>query len=134
MNDVLIRKKNEKTTTFQTHKKAFCFLEWADELLIGLDKRTRQIIKKRFGLLDDQSETLEKIGQQYNITRERVRQIILKASKHILAKLESEHFKKAEEKILFTINQNSGIIKEIDIFEKFNLNDKKEANAIKFFV
>jgi|TARA_Y100000031_G_scaffold99372_1_gene108856 hypothetical protein len=39
------------------------------------NQRTRDIISLRFGLRDGQRQTLEAIGQKYNITRERVRQI-----------------------------------------------------------
>lgn len=38
-------------------------------------KRTQDMLKRRFGLLDGQRQTLEAIGQKYQITRERVRQI-----------------------------------------------------------
>lgn len=39
-------------------------------------QRTRDIIGARFGLVDGQRQTLEAIGQKYDITRERVRQIV----------------------------------------------------------
>jgi len=44
-------------------------------LSADLPERSRQIIKKRFGLDSKESMTLEAIGKIYNITRERVRQI-----------------------------------------------------------
>jgi len=118
----------------QPQKKDVVFLILADKVLIELNKRTQQIIKKRFGLSVNKAETLEKIGQQYNITRERVRQIITEASKIIKRNTVSKSFKKAEEKIIFTINQNNGIIKETDIAKKFKLTNSKEVNAIKFFL
>ena len=37
--------------------------------------RTKEVIARRFGLKDGQRHTLEAIGQDYKITRERVRQI-----------------------------------------------------------
>jgi len=39
------------------------------------NKRVRDIISRRFGLVDGQRQTLEEIGRDYGITRERVRQI-----------------------------------------------------------
>ncbi|MFC1700658.1 HTH domain-containing protein [Patescibacteria group bacterium] len=39
-------------------------------------QRTREIIDARFGLLDGKKRTLEFIGERYDITRERVRQIV----------------------------------------------------------
>lgn len=45
----------------------------------GLSPRETDIIKKRFGLMDDRDMTLEEIGRQYDVTRERIRQIEAKA-------------------------------------------------------
>ena len=53
------------------------------ELLDTLNPREKDIIIKRFGLIDGQSRTLEEIGNDYNVTRERIRQIEQKS----LAKL-----------------------------------------------
>lgn len=43
--------------------------------LAGLPERARDVIVRRFGLKKGLRETLEAVGQSYNITRERVRQI-----------------------------------------------------------
>lgn len=51
-------------------------LRRAEELLSNLPKeRLRDVIERRFGLEDGKRETLETVGQDYGITRERVRQI-----------------------------------------------------------
>ncbi len=47
----------------------------AKKLLTGLNDRARDVIVKRYGLEADKIMTLEAVGQIYNITRERVRQI-----------------------------------------------------------
>jgi len=39
------------------------------------NRRTQDVIRRRFGLVDGRAQTLQEIGDQYNITRERVRQI-----------------------------------------------------------
>jgi RNA polymerase primary sigma factor len=43
--------------------------------LSNLTQRERQVIELRFGLVDDRDYTLEEVGRQLNVTRERVRQI-----------------------------------------------------------
>jgi RNA polymerase primary sigma factor len=48
-----------------------------------LTEKEADVIKKRFGLEDDKPRTLEEIGKEYNITRERVRQIEAKAIKKL---------------------------------------------------
>lgn len=45
------------------------------KLLKGLKDRDRYVLESRFGLNDPKKKTLESIGQEYDITRERVRQI-----------------------------------------------------------
>jgi RNA polymerase primary sigma factor len=47
-----------------------------DDVLDQLNERERAVVRMRFGLLDDESDrTLEEIGKELNVTRERVRQI-----------------------------------------------------------
>lgn len=48
-----------------------------------LDSRSRDVLIRRFGLKKKQKETLESIGRQYGITRERVRQIEAHAKKSL---------------------------------------------------
>lgn len=45
------------------------------EVFIALSPREQAILGLRFGLVDDTPRTLEEIGQQYGLTRERIRQI-----------------------------------------------------------
>ena len=49
------------------------------EVLNGLTERERKILELRYGLMDGYSRTLEEVGKQYNVTRERIRQIEAKA-------------------------------------------------------
>jgi RNA polymerase primary sigma factor len=49
------------------------------EVLLGLTERERRILELRYGLTDGYPRTLEEVGKQYNVTRERIRQIEAKA-------------------------------------------------------
>lgn len=124
---------SKKAETIKNGHKRPLFLTLSDSLLSSLNARSKEIVQKRFGLLSGQKETLDKIGKHYGITRERVRQIISEALKHVSYKVEDDSFLEAEEKIIFTISQNDGIIKVSEVIEKFNSNGQEEANAIKFF-
>jgi len=54
---------------------AFNYQKICEELIRGLPERQRDILERRFGLKFRKKETLESIGRDYGITRERVRQI-----------------------------------------------------------
>jgi len=53
----------------------FSYQKICENLLKNLPQRTKDVIKRRFGLVGGTPETLESIGKDYGITRERVRQI-----------------------------------------------------------
>ncbi|MEI7682872.1 MAG: RNA polymerase sigma factor RpoD [Candidatus Saccharibacteria bacterium] len=57
--------------------------EHVKDMLSALTEREQKILKLRFGLEDGKSHTLEEVGQEFSVTRERIRQIEAKA----LAKL-----------------------------------------------
>jgi RNA polymerase primary sigma factor len=48
-------------------------------VLCSLSERERKVLELRFGLGDGYSRTLEEVGKQFNVTRERIRQIEAKA-------------------------------------------------------
>ena len=49
------------------------------DVLETLTERERQVLEQRFGLVDGYSRTLEEVGRQFRVTRERIRQIEAKA-------------------------------------------------------
>lgn len=53
--------------------------EQLSEVLHTLTPREEMVLKLRFGLVDGRTRTLEEVGQEFNITRERIRQIEAKA-------------------------------------------------------
>jgi RNA polymerase primary sigma factor len=53
--------------------------EYVQEILRDLDPREQKILKMRFGLEDGVTHTLEEVGEEFGVTRERIRQIEAKA-------------------------------------------------------
>jgi RNA polymerase primary sigma factor len=53
--------------------------EQVKDMLSVLTEREQKILKMRFGLEDGKSHTLEEVGQEFSVTRERIRQIEAKA-------------------------------------------------------
>ena len=54
-----------------------------EEALITLSHKESEILRRRFGIGMDEPMTLEDIGQEFNVTRERIRQIEVKALKKL---------------------------------------------------
>ena len=53
--------------------------EQIDEVLSSFTPREQRVLQLRFGLEDGRSRTLEEVGKEFNVTRERIRQIEAKA-------------------------------------------------------
>ena len=57
--------------------------EYVRDVLKDLDPREQKILKMRFGLEDGVTHTLEEVGKEFGVTRERIRQIEAKALERI---------------------------------------------------
>jgi RNA polymerase primary sigma factor len=57
--------------------------EHVREILGDLTPREQKILEMRFGLLDGMNHTLEEVGREFDVTRERIRQIEAKALEKI---------------------------------------------------
>ena len=63
------------------------------EALDDLPERERQIIELRFGMKDDRPRTLEEVGREFDITRERVRQIQMKTLNLLREQRRTQHLR-----------------------------------------
>ncbi|MEW5717369.1 MAG: RNA polymerase sigma factor RpoD [Chloroflexota bacterium] len=63
------------------------------DVLEGLNERERKVLELRFGLADGQARTLEEVGQEFHVTRERIRQIEAKALRKLRHPLRSRKLK-----------------------------------------
>jgi RNA polymerase sigma factor (sigma-70 family) len=75
----------EDQSTPEPEKQAFNHMIWEQisDILESLTARERMVIEVRFGLVDDIDKTLEEVGRELGLTKERIRQI----EKQALAKL-----------------------------------------------
>ncbi|MDI9508887.1 MAG: RNA polymerase sigma factor RpoD [Clostridiales bacterium] len=67
-----------------------------DQILMLLDtltEREQKVLILRFGLTDGRTRTLEEVGQEFNVTRERIRQIEAKALRKLRHPSRSKHLK-----------------------------------------
>jgi len=54
-----------------------------NELMLWLSPQEKLIIEKRFGLKDEMTSTLEEVGEEFKVTRERIRQLEIRAKKKL---------------------------------------------------
>ncbi|MFA5643904.1 MAG: sigma-70 family RNA polymerase sigma factor [Patescibacteria group bacterium] len=57
--------------------------DYVKEVIVNLSPREQKILEMRFGLVDGVAHTLEEVGQEFEVTRERIRQIEAKALEKI---------------------------------------------------
>jgi RNA polymerase primary sigma factor len=74
---------DEKTLLPSTEAGRTLLRERLNEILVDLAPRERKIISLRFGLEDGITHTLEEVGKEFGVTRERIRQIEAKALQKI---------------------------------------------------
>jgi len=67
--------------------------EQIDETLSNLSEREKRVLQLRFGLEDGHSLTLEVVGQEFGVTRERIRQIEAKALQKLRHRKHSEELR-----------------------------------------
>ena len=70
--------------------------ELVREVLSTLSERESLILSRRYGLKDGTPRTLEEIGVQFGLTRERIRQIQEEALKKLRARMEARDRRKEE--------------------------------------
>lgn len=75
--------KDESSVSPEQSVENIMLKEQINVLLNDLKERERQVIILRFGLEDGRPRTLEEVGQVFNVTRERIRQIEAKALKKL---------------------------------------------------
>lgn len=107
----------------------------AGKILNLLKERDRQILAKRFGLLGFSPSTLEAIGKEHNLTRERVRQIEKDSIKFLRSKLDEEKLSDSVKMLAHIINDCGRIIKELELIKLLSFdNNEDEKRAVLFLL
>lgn len=104
------------------------------ELLVQLPERTRDILLRRYGVLDGRARTLEEIGKEYHITRERVRQVVGNALSVLAEQESAPDVQKIMARIQSTLSEKSGIMKSGELIGKLADGDERERGALMVFL
>lgn len=106
----------------------------ATAMLDLLDARSKDVVTRRFGLKKPDPETLESIGREYGITRERVRQIEANA-KRALTNLE-DLYKPAYQVLSDVFTAHGGIMAQDHVVEaiRVQVGSDTPANLVAFYL
>ncbi|MBT4349159.1 hypothetical protein HOD19_00040 [bacterium] len=95
-----------------SHLSEFNPAQTVERILEVLSEREQEILKMRHGLAGFKKKTLEEIGGQYNITRERVRQIENSALKKIIKNFDQNFLKQIEDITNAILTEHGGMMSE----------------------
>ena len=84
---------DNNTVTPEANIESVMLSEHIDVLLEDLKEREKEVIILRFGLRDGHPRTLEEVGKEFNVTRERIRQIEAKALRKLRNPVRSKKIK-----------------------------------------
>ena len=115
LDKVITSQHKEKLSKFNPH-------QILDSILDILSEREQEIIKMRHGLSNYPRKTLEEIGQKYNITRERVRQIEKASLKKIINNFDKTYLKQIEDVANGVLSEYGGLMSEENLIQKLLTN------------
>lgn len=106
------------------------FVELLHIALTSLPDRSQTIVMARFGVEGGKKKTLEAIGREYGITRERVRQIVDVALKLVRKELEKREEASGMEDIARLIAERKGIVPVVSALDELAHDDERERGAL----
>lgn len=89
--------------------------EIIDDIFMVLSDKEREVVVKRFSLDNKGKQTLESIGQRFNVTRERIRQIQKIALSKLRRTVNSTKLKYIHELSVALLKENGGIMTEKEL-------------------
>lgn len=128
----------EKITLIDVEKTAQAAGKWEKLAILAIDNcpkikkdREKKILFDRFGI-GKKAKTLHAIGQEYSVTRERIRQIVNNTVKKIKKNCKSAEAQKAIDLVDSFVQKSGGYVSSAQLYSKFDCTDLKEQNALKF--
>lgn len=110
------------------------FSSTLEVLLERLPLRSRSIVEARFGIGSGVPKTLEEIGKSYQITRERVRQVVGSALGFLSEEKSHPSIGEVVDSIERALSLNHGVMKSEDLLDRLSLKSKKERGALLAFL
>ncbi len=109
------------------------FSDICSDALSVLAPRARDCVERRFGIGHDAPQTLDAIGKQHDITRERVRQVVRGSLEEVDAASNAE-YKAAQSAIEGYVRAHGGIVHATRLFDAFKEKQDAEIGVMRFFI
>ena len=124
------------STQAVSHRDNFKPRERLVKLLSLLQERERAVVTRRFGLAGGLDETLDNIGQSFQVTRERIRQIERLAVQKLRESTEAKAIlEPLQEVVVEVMEAEGGIMTAVALQRELGrIGDGAHANVIKFFL
>ena len=117
-----------------TQKEEVKFYNVFNIVLVNIPNRSRDIVAKRFGVDEKKPMTLQAIGDEYDITRERVRQIVQSGLKNACSMDDCEEYTEAKNSIVSYMQDNHSIVTYDELEKALGGDDNSERGAIRFLI
>ncbi len=109
-----------------------------EDFFLILSQTEKKVITKRFSLDDQPKQTLEKIGQHFDVTRERIRQIENNALKKLQRNVMNSHIRNITDLARNILQENGGVLTSDNLISKalisLHNNTSYTANVIRFAI
>jgi hypothetical protein len=110
------------------------FYDVFDIILVDIPERSRDIVAKRFGVSQEKPATLQAIGDEYGITRERVRQIVQSGLRCACNANNCNEYIQAQNIIESYIDQKHKVVLFDELERELAGDNYRERGAIRFLI
>ncbi len=105
-----------------------------EQVVSDLPERSREVLRRRFGLRPDSPQTLDSIGKQYGLTRERIRQIVDSSVASIKKTTPKNVAKKIYAPLEEEVQKRGNIMLEDELIDTMAPEGITEKGAVRFFL
>ncbi len=111
------------------------FIKQIENFLLLLTQKERFVIERRFNLDDKERATLEEIGNQYSVTRERIRQIEKNALNKLKRNLENAPLSDISDAAYRFLSESGGVMVESKMISKLlNINSEYRMESLQLIL
>ncbi len=105
-----------------------------EQVVHDLPQRSREVLRRRFGIESGEPQTLDSIGRQYGLTRERIRQIVDNSIESVKEAASRDIAQKIYSSLEDEIRRRGNIMVEEELMKVVASDNVTERGAVRFFL